>query len=132
MADLLKFELVSPERLIFSGEVRQVVVPGVEGEFTVLPEHAPLLSTMKPGVVTVIDGSGQEDRIFVRGGFAEVNPAGLTVLAEEAIAVKDLSAERIADQLRNAQDDVNDATDPEKKRKAQETLDHLTELKAVL
>ncbi len=132
MADLLKFELVSPERLIFSGEVRQVVVPGVEGEFTVLPEHAPLLSSMKPGVVTVIDGGGQEDRIFVRGGFAEVNPAGLTVLAEEAIAVKDLSADRIAAQIRNAQDDVNDATDPEKKRKAQEILDHLTELKAIL
>jgi F-type H+-transporting ATPase subunit epsilon len=132
MADLLKFELVSPERLIFSGEVQQVVVPGVEGEFTVMPAHAPLLSTMKPGVVTVIDGGGQEDRIFVRGGFAEVNPAGLTVLAEEAIAVKDLSVERLSDQIRNAQDDVNDATDPEKKRKAQETLDHLTELKAVL
>lgn len=132
MADLLKFELVSPERLLSSGDVRQVVVPGVEGEFTVLANHAPVLSTMKPGVVTVTDANGAEERIFVRGGFAEINPAGLTVLAEEAIAVKDLSAERLAQQIRNAEEDVADATDPEKKRKAQETLDHLREMKAVL
>ncbi len=132
MADLLKFELVSPERLLLSGDVRQVVVPGVEGEFTVLANHAPVLSTMKPGVVTVTDANGAEERIFVHGGFAEINPAGLTVLAEEAIAVKDLSAERLGQQIKNAEEDVADATDPEKKRKAQETLDHLKELKAVL
>ena len=132
MADLLKFELVSPERLLSSGEVRQVVVPGVEGEFTVLANHAPVLSTMKPGVVTVTDASGAEERIFVRGGFAEINPAGLTVLAEEAIAVKDLSAERLAQQIKNAEEDVADATDPEKKRKAQETLDHLKDMKSVI
>ena len=74
MADLLKFELVSPERLLSSGNVQQVVVPGTEGEFTVLVNHAPVLSTLKPGVVTVTDENGSEDRIFVRGGFAEVNP----------------------------------------------------------
>jgi F-type H+-transporting ATPase subunit epsilon len=68
----------------------------------------------------------------VRGGFAEINPAGLTVLAEEAIAVKDLSAADLDEKIKNAQDDVNDATDPEKKRKAQETLDHLKEMKSVV
>ena len=132
MADLLKFELVSPERLLSSGEVQQVVVPGAEGEFTVLANHAPVLATMKPGVVTVTDASGGEERIFVRGGFAEINPAGLTVLAEEAIAVKDLSAADLDEKIKNAQDDVNDATDPEKKRKAQEALDHLKEMKSVI
>ena len=132
MADLLKFELVSPERLLSSGEVRQVVVPGAEGEFTVLANHAPVLASMKPGVVTVTDASGAEERIFVRGGFAEINPAGLTVLAEEAIAVKDLSAERLAQQIKNAEEDVADATDPEKKRRAQETLDHLKDMKSVI
>jgi hypothetical protein len=76
--------------------------------------------------------SGSEERIFVRGGFAEINPAGLTVLAEEAIAVKDLSAADLDEKISNAQDDVNDATDPEKKRKAQETLDHLKEMKSVI
>ena len=95
MADLLKFELVSPERLLLSRATSAGGGAGVEGEFTVMADHAPVLSTMKPGVVTVIDADGAEERIFVRGGFAEVNPAGLTVLAEEAIAVKDLSAERL-------------------------------------
>lgn len=132
MADLLKFELVSPERLLSSGEVQQVVVPGTEGEFTVLVNHAPVLSTLKPGVVTVTDESGNAERIFVRGGFAEVNPAGLTVLAEEAVAVSDLSADNLAQQIQNAQEDVDDATDPEKKRRAQENLDHLKQLQSAL
>ncbi|MEO1160116.1 MAG: F0F1 ATP synthase subunit epsilon [Pseudomonadota bacterium] len=132
MADLLKFELVSPERLLSSGEVQQVVVPGTEGEFTVLVNHAPVLSTLKPGVVTVTDESGNAERIFVRGGFAEVNPAGLTILAEEAVAVSDLSADDLAQKIQNAQEDVTDANDPEKKRRAQETLDHLTQLQSAL
>ena len=132
MADLLKFELVSPERLLSSGEVQQVVVPGTEGEFTVLVNHAPVLSTLKPGVVTVTDESGTAERIFVRGGFAEVNPAGLTILAEEAVAVSDLSTDDLAQKIRNAQEDVNDASDAEKKRRAQETLDHLTQLQSAL
>lgn len=132
MADLLKFELVSPERLLSSGDVQQVVVPGTEGEFTVLVNHAPVLSTLKPGVVTVTDESGSEERIFVRGGFAEVNPAGLTILAEEAIATSELSADNLAQKVKDAQEDVDDATDAEKKRRAQETLDHLKELQSAL
>jgi len=132
MADLLKFELVSPERLLSSGDVQQVVVPGTEGEFTVLVNHAPVLSTLKPGVVTVTDESGNAERIFVRGGFAEVNPAGLTILAEEAVAVSELSADGLAQKIQNAREDVTDAKDPEKKRRAQETLDHLTQLQSAL
>ena len=132
MADLLKFELVSPERLLSSGDVQQVVVPGTEGEFTVLVNHAPVLSTLKPGVVTVTDEGGSDERIFVRGGFAEVNPAGLTILAEEAVAMSELSADDLAQKVKNAQEDVDDATEPEKKRRAQETLDHLTQLQSAL
>lgn len=132
MADLLNFELVSPERLLSSGNVQQVVVPGTEGEFTVLVNHAPVLSTLKPGVVTVTDESGSDERIFVRGGFAEVNPAGLTILAEEAVAMSDLSADDLAQKVKNAQEDVADANDPEKKRRAQEMLDHLTQLQLAL
>ena len=132
MADLLKFELVSPERLLSSGEVQQVVVPGTEGDFTVLVNHAPVLSTLKPGVVTVTDEGGSEERIFVRGGFAEVNPAGLTILAEEAIAMSELSAEDLAQKIQDAREDVDDATDVEKKRRAQEILDHLTQLQSAL
>ncbi len=132
MADLLKFELVSPERLLSSGNVQQVVVPGTEGEFTVLVNHAPVLSTLKPGVVTVTDEGGSDERIFVRGGFAEVNPAGLTILAEEAVAMNELSADDLARKVKNAQEDVDDATEPEKKRRAQEALDHLTQLQSAL
>jgi len=132
MANLLKFELVSPERLLSSGNVQQVVVPGIEGEFTVLVNHAPVLSTLKPGVVTVTDENGIDERIFVRGGFAEVNPAGLTILAEEAVAMSELSAGDLAQKVKDAQEDVNDANEPEKKRRAQETLDHLTQLQSAL
>ena len=75
------FELVSPERLMFSGEVTQVDVPGEEGDFGVLAGHAPYVATLKPGVLTIFSEGG-ERRILVRGGFAEVGPGGLTVLAE--------------------------------------------------
>ncbi len=127
MADLLKFELVSPERLLLSEEVDQVTVPGTEGDFTVFAQHAPVLSTMRPGVVDVKKASGDE-RIFVRGGFAEVNPAGLTILAEEAMPMDELDKEKLAQQIQNASEDVEDASDDEKKRVAQETLDHLQQL----
>ncbi len=127
MADLLKFELVSPERLLLSEEVDQVTVPGTEGDFTVFAQHAPVLSTMRPGVVDVKKASGDE-RIFVRGGFAEVNPAGLTILAEEAMPMDELDKEKLAQQIQNASEDVADASDDEKKRVAQETLDHLQQL----
>lgn len=132
MADLLKFELVSPERLLMSDEVRQVTIPGTEGDFTVLAGHAPVLSTMRPGVVTVASGAGGEDRIFVRGGFAEVSPTGLTVLAEEAIPLADLSAEALAQQIRNAEEDVADASNDEVRRRARESLDHLRQLQGAL
>jgi F-type H+-transporting ATPase subunit epsilon len=128
----LNFELVAPERLLFSGAVAQVIVPGLEGEFTVLPLHAPVLSTLKPGVLTVTALNGESERIFVRGGFAEVNPAGLTVLAEEAIPLAELSADRLAEQLRNAEDDLADAKDEQARQKAQEAVDHLRQLKGHL
>jgi F-type H+-transporting ATPase subunit epsilon len=132
MADLFKFELVSPEDLLLSQDVRQVLVPGTEGNFTVLPGHAPLLSTLRPGVLDVLDEQGREDRIYVRGGIAEVNPNGLTVLAEDAVPLAELSAEMLAQQVRNAEEDVADATDDEKRRRAQESLDHLRDLQSAL
>src|SRR5262245_32816705 len=128
----LRFELVAPERLLFSGVVAQVVVPGAEGEFTVLPLHAPVLSMLKPGVLTVTSLNGESERIFVRGGFAEVNPAGLTVLAEEAIPLAELSSDQLDQQLRNAEEDVADARDEHARLKAQEALDHLRTLRGHL
>ncbi len=129
MADNLHFEMVSPETLLLSEEVSSVTVPGTEGDFTVFAQHAPVLSTMRPGVVEVQKNSGK-NRIFVRGGFAEVNPTGLIILAEEAIPMDELDKDMLTQQIKNAREDVTDATDDEKRRQAQETLDHLGQLQA--
>jgi F-type H+-transporting ATPase subunit epsilon len=130
----LHFELVSPDRLLLSADVAQVVIPGTEGEMTVLPGHAPVLSTLKPGVITVTRdaGSAASERIFVRGGFAEINPAGLTILAELAVPMAELDAALLAQQIRNAEEDVADATEDERRRRAQESLDHLKTLQQAL
>ena len=132
MADLFKFELVSPEELLLSQDVRQVLVPGTEGNFTVLPGHAPMLSTLRPGVLDMTDEQGREERVYVRGGLAEVIPTGLIVLAEDAVPLADLSPDMLAEQIKNAEDDVADATDEEKRRRAQESLDHLRDLRSAL
>lgn len=132
MADVMNFELVAPEHLLFSGEVREVTVPGREGDFTVLPGHAPVISIIRPGVVVLVDDSGTEERVFVRGGFAEATPEGLTVLAEEALPLKELDKERLAQEVKNAEEDVADAKDDRTRQQAQETLDHLRQLQSVL
>lgn len=128
----LHFELVSPERLLFSGDVAEVDIPGTEGDMGILPGHAPVLSTLRPGVVTVTKEGGAKERIFVRGGFAEVNPQGLTVLAEVAVPIAELNAERLAQEVKDAQEDVSDAQDDETRRRAQENLDHLQALQSAL
>ena len=86
MADRIEFELVTPERLIISTMVEMVVVPGTEGNFGVLPGHAPLISTIRPGTVDIYEGRAITERIFVVGGIAEVTPERCTVLADEATA----------------------------------------------
>jgi F-type H+-transporting ATPase subunit epsilon len=128
----LHFELVSPERLLFSGDVAEVDIPGTDGDMGILPGHAPVLSTLRPGVVTVTKEGGAKERIFVRGGFAEVNPQGLTVLAEVAVPIGELNAEILAQQVKDAQEDVTDAQDDETRRRAQENLDHLEALQSAL
>jgi F-type H+-transporting ATPase subunit epsilon len=98
MADLLNFELVSPERLLSSGKVAMVVVPGTEGDFGVLPGHAPLMSTIRPGAIAVYEADSTivTRRIFVDGGFAEVSERGLTILAESAVPVADIDPAKVA------------------------------------
>ncbi len=129
MAEAFKFELVSPARLLLSEEVMQVVVPGLEGDFTMLKGHSPFMTTVRPGVVEATTASGKVTKIFVRGGFADGSPAGLTILAEQAIPVEELKAEQIAKELSDAAEDLADAKTDEAKRVAQEKLD---QLKAVL
>lgn len=126
------FELVSPERLVFSGEVEAVVVAGVEGEFTVLKDHAPLMSTLKPGVVEISETPATKLRYFVRGGFADVAPGGFTILAEHAIPLEEFDATRLAADVKDAEEDVADAKTDEERRLAAEKRDQLLELKAAL
>ena len=95
MADKLHFNLVSPERELMSAEVDQVDIPGTEGWIGVLPNHSPLMTALAPGMVRIRTGS-DEQRIFVRGGFAEISPAGLTVLAEEAMPSRSRTPRKIS------------------------------------
>jgi F-type H+-transporting ATPase subunit epsilon len=132
MPDPFKFELVSPERLLVSGEVEQVLVPGAEGDMTVLAHHAPVLSTLKPGVLDIGYPSGEHQRFFLRGGFAEVNPAGLIVLAETAIDLVELDAGQLAQAIKDAEEDVADASEDTARDRAQTRLDHLRQVQSAL
>jgi F-type H+-transporting ATPase subunit epsilon len=132
MADAFNFELVSPERLLMSEQVTSVVVPGTDGDFTVLSKHAPLMTTVKAGVVEATLASGGAKRIFVRGGFADVSPDGFTLLAEEAMPIEDLKADVLAAQIKDAEEDLADAKGEPSKHAAQAKLDQLNELKAAL
>lgn len=127
----LPFELVSPERLVYAGAVTEVIVPGSEGEFGVLAGHAPFISTLKPGILT-IKGDGAPKRYFVRGGFAEVNPAGLTILAEEAKPVEDLDLGVLRQHIQDAREDVADAVGDAARQRASRQLADLEQVLAAL
>src|SRR5262245_37099809 len=128
MAEAFKFELVSPERLLVSEEVQYVVIPGAEGEMTVMVNHAPVMTTIKPGVVTVRTVAGQDDRYVVFGGFADSLPDGCTLLAESAVAVADIDRADVARRIQEAKEDVADAKDDHSKTRAEEFLAQLTTL----
>lgn len=132
MSDPFKFELVSPERLLVSGEVEQVLVPGAEGDMTVLAHHAPVLTTLKPGVLDIGYPGGEHQRFFLRGGFAEVNPAGLIVLAETAIDLVELDSGQLAQATKDAEEDVADASEDAARDRAQTRLDHLRQVQSAL
>ena len=131
MPDPFKFELVSPEKLLFSGEVEQVLVPGAEGDMTIMAKHAPLITTLRPGLLEVEFPGGKRQRFFARGGFAEVVPAGLTILAETAIDLDEMSPEHLSQAITNAEEDVADLSG-EAKDRAQMTLQHLRQVQAAL
>lgn len=111
MAEQTQFELVSPERLLVSKAVDMVVVPGTEGDFGVLPQHAPFISSVRPGIIVVFEGGEATERIFVAGGFAEVTAERCTVLAEQAVPLSELDRGRIEAELKDAREDLADAKD---------------------
>jgi F-type H+-transporting ATPase subunit epsilon len=125
-----QFDLVSPENLVFSGEVEHVVVPGTEGEFGVLAGHAPLIAMLRPGILKILGPN--EQRIMVVGGFAEVNPDGLTVLADRAVPVDELDPAVLAGEIKDAEEDVADAADDASRDRLRLKLDQLKAMQAVL
>ena len=106
MADRIQFELVSPERLLMSQAVEMVVLPGAEGDFGALPEHAPTVAALRPGVISVFENNQVIERVFVAGGFAEVTPERCTVLAERALPVAELDRTSAERAIANARDDL--------------------------
>jgi len=132
MPDTFKFDLVSPERLLVSADVEQVVVPGSEGDFTMLAHHAPVLTGLRPGLLEIVSDGGKQTRYFIRGGFAEVGPSGLTVLAETAIDLAELDASTLAQAIKDAEEDVTDATEPNIRDRAQTRLEQLRQVQATL
>lgn len=128
MADSFKFELVSPERLLASLDAVSVIVPGTEGEMTVMVDHAPTMTSVKPGLVTVDTGTGDTNQFVIFGGFADIQPESCTLLAESAIRVDDIDREDLERRLQDAREDVDDAKDDESRARAEEYLEHLTTL----
>jgi F-type H+-transporting ATPase subunit epsilon len=116
------FDLVSPEKLAFSGEVDQVDIPGLEGDFGVLAGHAPVVAVMRPGILTVITG-GKKEKIIVTGGLAEMSGRGLTVLADVATSLEDLDRAQFADAIAEMQAKLSEKEGSELDREI-ERLDH--------
>ena len=131
MADMLHFSLVSPVRELFSGDVKQVDAPGVEGEFGVLPNHAPFMTVLKPGVVRIHEASGITP-VFVRGGCADVTPAGLTILAEEEVRLADVDAGALDSEIAKVRSDASDPGDETRRKRAAERLAYLEALRAAV
>lgn len=132
MADNFNFELVSPERLLLSAKVSEVVIPATEGEMTVLANHAPTMTTVKPGVVTVKDASGKATKYVVFGGFADIVPTGCTLLAESAIPMDELNRDTLAKRIEAARADVANASNDDHKTRLEQFLNELTHLNGVV
>jgi len=129
MADKIKFDLVSPERLLLSKQVDMVTVPGTEGYMGVIAGHAPLVSTLRAGMIDMQD-EGADTRFFIRGGFVEINPTKITVLAEEAIPFSELDIAVLDQRIADAQEDeIAAKTDADRTRAAQ-LVDDLKLVKA--
>lgn len=128
MAETFKFSLVSPEKVLVSADVEEVIVPGSEGDFTVLPRHAPFISTLRPGILRIPGlGDGQRE-VYIRGGLAEVNGESLTVLAEKAVPLGELKSELFRDEIKALEDEESTAIGEDAKIKTAERLQQLRTL----
>lgn len=126
------FELVSPEKLLFSGDVEEVVIPGTEGDFAVLKDHAPVISALRPGVLSYKDAKGDKQTLFIRGGFADVSAVGLIVLAELAIPVADMTDGLFDAEVKLATDELQAAQSEDSRRLAAERLAQIETLRGTI
>lgn len=126
------FELVAPERVIFSGDVDAVVLPATEGDMTVLPGHAPMMTALKTGFLIITDRPGSGRRVLVRGGFADVNQTGLTVLAERALPEEEITQEILDREILQAEMAYDTTGDSAAKQAAEAAVAQLREAKAAL
>ena len=127
----LHLDFVSPESVLFSGDVDQVDLPGAEGDMVIFADHAPLVTTLRPGIVMIFRG-GAHEPVVITGGFAEVGPAGLTILADRAVARADFDTATLAAEIKDAEEDIADATDEAVRDKLARHLDQLKALQAAL
>lgn len=132
MAETIHLDLVSPERLLLSDDVDMVTMPGADGYFGVLKGHAPVMASLKPGIIEIKGGAEDGLRIFVRGGFAEVNANEVTVLAEEAIPMSEIDAAALDSRIKNTEEDLGLAKTDAERARVTETLDHLKQVRAAL
>ncbi len=132
MAETFKFELVSPERLLVSADVAEVLVPGSEGDFTVLPRHAPVIAMLRPGILRIPGMDGKLGEIYVRGGLADVGPESLTVLAEQAVPLAEVDRALLDQEIKDAEAELADAQDEDTRRMAEDTLERLRSLSETL
>ncbi len=126
MTGKTKFELVSPERLVLSENVDMVVVPGSEGDFGVLAGHSPVVSTLRFGTIEVHDNGAVKDRIFVAGGFAEVTPEGVTVLAEDAARLTEIDKAAVSSEIETLRAKLGAATTDDERQPIAAKLDIAT------
>jgi F-type H+-transporting ATPase subunit epsilon len=124
-----QFDLVSPEEVVFSGQVEHVVVPGSEGEFGVLAGHAPLIAMLRPGILRILP---EDQRIMVTGGFAEVSPEGLTVLADRATPIEDVDHQMLAGEIQDTEEDLADTSSDARRDKLRTKLEQLRAVQDVL
>lgn len=127
MAGTFKFELVSPERVLLSADAEQAILPGADGVFTVLAGHAPVITTLLPGVARITLAGGIK-RIFVKGGFAEVSPDSVTVLAERAFVTDEVDPRQIESELEAAQASLNGGLDDDARLHITRAIDELRAL----
>ncbi|MGV8937446.1 MAG: F0F1 ATP synthase subunit epsilon [Allorhizobium sp.] len=132
MADNFKFELVSPERLLLSEMVSEVVIPATEGEMTIMADHAPTMTSIKPGVVKAKLSSGETQSYVVFGGFADIIQSGCTLLAESAVPLSEISREALEKRIEAARADIEKADGHDHKTRLEQYLMELTHLNGVV